>query len=73
MWKKYNDSLSASLSLKKQQNKTDWTNMDNQCTMCFFARVKQRRAMTHIYRIHDDERSMHEGKDEVALVLVKYF
>ena len=29
--------------------------------------------MTHIYRIQDDEGSIHEGRDEVPSVLVKYY
>ena len=45
----------------------------DQCTKLLFAKVKQRRTITHIYRIHDDEGSIHAGRDEVASVLVTYY
>ncbi|KAJ8439568.1 hypothetical protein Cgig2_024155 [Carnegiea gigantea] len=71
--KKYNDTLSVSLSLKKQRSKLDWIAMGDQCTKFFFARVQQTRTMNQIYRIRDEEGSSDEGRDKVASVLVKYY
>ncbi|KAJ8423451.1 hypothetical protein Cgig2_009353 [Carnegiea gigantea] len=58
----YQDALSASLNLKKQQSKLDWTTMSDQSTSFFFARVKQRISQLQICRLQDERGIVWEGR-----------
>jgi len=63
----------SALSLIKQQSKAEWVRYGDECSRYFMAKIKQRKAMTCIYRLQDKQGQWVQGFDEVAGIITDFY
>ncbi|KAJ8419893.1 hypothetical protein Cgig2_017703 [Carnegiea gigantea] len=63
----------STILLIKQQSKPEWISFGDECSRIFMARIKQRKALTSIFYIRDQNGQRVEGFDAVSEVMTKYY
>ncbi|KAJ8425482.1 hypothetical protein Cgig2_023898 [Carnegiea gigantea] len=70
---KYSDILSSSMALMQQQCKIEWIHYGDDNTRIFFAKAKQRKLASYIYKIKDAKGDLVQGFDQVGLTMQTFY
>ena len=63
----------SAVLLIKQQSKAEWIGLGDECTRVFMARIRQRKALTCIYQIRNQDDLRVEGFDAVSKIMTSYY
>ncbi|KAJ8439478.1 hypothetical protein Cgig2_006995 [Carnegiea gigantea] len=63
----------SAVLLIKQQSKAKWIGLGDECTRVFMARIRQRKALTCIYQIRNQDDLRVEGFDAVSKIMTSYY